>query len=830
MNHGPSTILCLVLLDIEILEANEVLPGTFQRRAYWMPHTVTILTAFRLLNLEHFFHDHRELCHLWHNLEQVDLYQQIPLLLADGDYLKVYIGTNDESGHCATSSNTSHSEVLDHVINDEITPSDAFAMFQTDAVRTDANPILVPLPVAPPADLTMDIPDLPLDDLRTAFATFCSSASNSTQQGVPFETWYVHGLAHPRCSSSRLVSLTEDENTWATTILQPWLTTYDSTQSYRIVMIQPPVQPALHAGHLLILQQEHWRERAVLISTTWHSAHADLHDPRVDQFVPHWIAHHELLQIVGIAESCHRQRFLCLAYHNQVEFDPAVPVLPASGSHFEVHFTPWALIDDTDLMQRSLKQRLVSAKSEHEGVSTCFAGLKLTRIATQPEEDAIDMPSTCSDSESFQFNPRASPFVPQQLLLSSQSVFVQDLHAEWQTLAFSWEDETPSCTIILTWMVDHAWETPHCFRPRPVRLYDDFVNWEDQLTHVWRDYVVDALPREFHIVSPKPPAVDNSIAAHVIIIQRPNEAWVTSLTTSFDSGTTPSSVYQAAITTHEHILLDNLLRVLNFLDSCVGSAARYSCQSWYDRVPLTIGHPIPGRSGYSILLQFRLLASDTHTDTTSLLQRRLEHPVMNSRERLTADAVAQAQQPQVPSVQLSLAECLDPPVFIHLDFAPAIALRHALLSFDLGTIYPWASVVKWHEATQNSLDAIPDWHGEQIQGISFFTDGSAARFADQRRAAAAVVRILHTSAGDRFGGFRCFDTSPNGFAPQAEAAAITTAVLWALHRCLTILLTIMLKSSMSTTTACLLVKLRRVIGECKPMHHSKRPLALWCTG
>lgn len=188
-----------------------------------------------------------------------------------------------------------------------------------------------------------------------------------------------------------------------------------------------------------------------------------------------------------------------------------------------------------------------------------------------------------------------------------------------------------------------------------------------------------------------------------------------------------------------------------------------------------------GRSGYGIILQFRLIVPVQTADAHSLLQHRTVRSSMHSRARLTADAVAQAQRPRSDPTPIHLADCVAPPVFVQLDLGPAIDLRQALLDFDLGPIHPRASVVKWHDATQHALGLVPDWHEEQIQGVSFYTDGSAARFDDTRHAAAAVVRIVHTSDGDSFGGFRCFDTSSDGFAPQAEAAALFVAALWALQ-------------------------------------------------
>jgi hypothetical protein len=45
------------------------------------------------------------------------------------------------------------------------------------------------------------------------------------------------------------------------------------------------------------------------------------------------------------------------------------------------------------------------------------------------------------------------------------------------------------------------------------------------------------------------------------------------------------------------------------------------------------------------------------------------------------------------------------------------------------------------------------------------------------------LSALFTELGDRFGGFRCFDTSVKGFAPHVEAAAVLISVLWAVQFC-----------------------------------------------
>ena len=91
--------------------------------------------------------------------------------------------------------------------------------------------------------------------------------------------------------------------------------------------------------------------------------------------------------------------------------------------------------------------------------------------------------------------------------------------------------------------------------------------------------------------------------------------------------------------------------------------------------------------------------------------------------------------------------------------------------------------MKWHQSTQEAFECIADWQGDVPLGLSFFTDGSAASFQGNRCASAAVVCIVHTALGDQFGGYRCFDTSSDGYAPHAEAAAILASVLWAIQFC-----------------------------------------------
>ena len=138
---------------------------------------------------------------------------------------------------------------------------------------------------------------------------------------------------------------------------------------------------------------------------------------RFAEFIPHWLSHLGLLNLVDIRESCVSQRLLCLAYQGTEALEPNLPIFPQTGIHMEIHSAPWAFIEETDLMQRSTRW---------------------TR------NHALDVSGRASESAGFCFNVEAPEFVPGRPLLAAQPEFIQDLHLEWDQFAFAWEQEERS--------------------------------------------------------------------------------------------------------------------------------------------------------------------------------------------------------------------------------------------------------------------------------------------------------------------------------------------------------------------------------------------------
>eukprot|EP00438_Fugacium_kawagutii_P022432 Skav232859 [mRNA] locus=scaffold2451:150408:154866:- [translate_table: standard] len=140
--------------------------------------------------------------------------------------------------------------------------------------------------------------------------------------------------------------------------------------------------------------------------------------------------------------------------------------------------------------------------------------------------------------------------------------------------------------------------------------------------------------------------------------------------------------------------------------------------------------------------------------------------------------------PHANRFEISLEDCIEVPRIplhhVEVSMGPLHYIRNMLLTLSLPPVHSFDCDIAWHPATVEALQHTPVWDGQNATGLSFFIDGSA-RFhkeADQSKAAAAVVLIVHTLQGDQFGGFRTWALSPPSNSQHAEHAAVTGAILW----------------------------------------------------
>ena len=96
----PTPFVRIVLLDLELHVADDVQPTPFQRHARWLPYITNRKPLFRALGLASVQQEHQANCHLWKNHVLIDRRDEVPLRLADGDYLKIFVGDMEEQDAC----------------------------------------------------------------------------------------------------------------------------------------------------------------------------------------------------------------------------------------------------------------------------------------------------------------------------------------------------------------------------------------------------------------------------------------------------------------------------------------------------------------------------------------------------------------------------------------------------------------------------------------------------------------------------------------------------------------------------------------------------------
>ena len=409
-------------------------------------------------------------------------------------------------------------------------------------------------------------------------------------------------------------------HTWEQLLITTWRDRVHPLWPVNIIHVAPDPQRTQHGGHLIVLQHEHPEEAAVLLS----NYRGEVQN-RFAQLVNQRLTFERLLWFHDHETWCERPDQLCIGAYGNQRILPTEVWDARNGQHLELFVHTLDFSDDVSMMQHS------STPQQHPQL-----------VAEAPATEATVCPSA-------HMNANAAPFIPGEPSIHEQLEFIQDLYQLWADSAFAWDTEERSNSFAV-WFVDHRWTWPHGRFYRTVRLYEDFTSWHETIINTWREYVQPGMVIEPVIVHPKPHDLDRTIAGHIILIQAPKSDWVTSLVTAFDPRRTTVNgdftTHQMAVTTHEHILLDNLLLVLGLHATCLGRTPTLQCQARYLTEELLPGRPLPGRSGYGITMQLRERPRETEAPVLLQLHTALFHSQETSCERQTTDTVAHGQWPQ----------------------------------------------------------------------------------------------------------------------------------------------------------------------------------------
>lgn len=329
----PISFLRLTLLDLEIFEMNEILPGAFRRLAKWLPHITTVTSLFRILNIEGLYNQHASKTHLWLNNDKINLNREDPMVIEDGDYVKVFIGDEERLSLCGFDSDTVNflqtSKRRPSLNTIKIGDNHIAQPMRFDACDRDHRPRRRWTRTAEELD-TVDPELRHLHELWNR--PHLRTRGPDNEPVMHFDTWFLSALDFPRCSNARMVALPANVQVWDAALRQVWRDRQHPHWPIRLVRISPAPVGAAHGGHLLILQHEHPGETGILI--TIHGGQAP---DQFAQLVPRMLPYDRFLWFADHEERCVDNQWACHATHNQQLLPTNEPWRTENGQHIELH-------------------------------------------------------------------------------------------------------------------------------------------------------------------------------------------------------------------------------------------------------------------------------------------------------------------------------------------------------------------------------------------------------------------------------------------------------------------------------------------------------------
>eukprot|EP00435_Cladocopium_sp_Y103_P067557 s39_g30.t1 len=658
----------LLLIDITI-QHHEKAKTTYERRVHLVPRVLRRAGLMEQLRFQAFCTWQDDRCIVYFNNEIWNSAELAPRQTEHGTYIRVVVMAPEDTDIDTHQAIQIADEAAEHVperptksrrtdVECEQTSSGTtrghqllqlqqsrFQSYKHLISHSMTTPSLGPVPGAqhgPDAHFVLP-PQQQADRwLLQAGMTFMEKACTEYPDEGPvatWVTWYLHTGRLRRNSESRLLRLDVEQHLWYQDLCELWADVLDPMAAATVHFVHPPPPTATHqehVGHLILLQGEDDHVPVLLSGIFQQIAQNRLWHVAV--LVPEFMTGQDLCVTLEVDRWCNHRlcyvecggdlvQYMHLA---RLQSGDSVVITITNALPPSVHHVDH---DDTNLMQGSTR-RWTGSRRAHR-------------------QHAVDTPGGTAECHAFQFNAGARPFTPGGPLLpiETQSEDVQQLHHIWEEHAFAWEEEDRSSTVAV-WFVDHAWARPHGHHYRIVRLWPDYTRWAQDIVQAWRDALVPGAWIEWHIVMPKPFTADTTVMAHIVIIQNPVENWVTNIVTVTDATQTDYHPRQMAVTTHEHIFLDNILRVFNLYEVCLAANAPFQCLAWYGDLPMHPGVPVMGRSGTSIQGQIRHRRTPTLPTTGPVLlqlhaalgltETSSEAPC----ERLTHGSVAHDRGPQ----------------------------------------------------------------------------------------------------------------------------------------------------------------------------------------
>ena len=487
---------------------------------------------------------------------------------------------------------------------------------------------------------------------------------------------------------------------------------------------------------------------------------------RMTQF----ITREGVLGYAGVMRYCRQQQHRCLVQFNNVGW----PIHHASPRRVRHGVYLRVVIPPPEDGGNTLHAIHVA---EHVSAPAPVVNAPVAAPASSSATAAPPVSSTTSGQQSaFQPNLEPTPLYDQWY------TNLRDIFEEQSVIEY---DEEGPVLYVWTWMISHN-TMQHCACPRIVRLDPVDHLWLHDLYEPWRDVLQDEAPTVLRILHPRPPHASTAIdTVHLIIEQHPRESRAAGVVSVRFHGPHEDRLLQGAYSLQRWLCVEDLVDVLRINHIC--DVQRCTARAGVAEFERFIRHDVP--SGISIELDVRpAVCGEDESGASSheaFVPRRIMPAAAQSLLQTNVHVLRTTPSLRVPDEDqnapvVPVTLCLDDLVaqsqFTYIDCQRPLFLRQQVLQFaTMGVEWTWQHLW-WHHTTYHYLWNLPPFHGEPVEGVSVYVDGSASR--QKSCAAAGAVMLLHTVHGLRWGGFIAAPCIGSPTAPRAEATALLMALLW----------------------------------------------------
>ena len=816
MEPRPSTFLRLILVDMEIFEPNEVLPGAFRRFSRWLPETINRASVFRLLGLEQLQQEHPDRSRLWYNNVEINEGTMSPMYLHDGDYIHLLIGEHEEGYRCANSSSTSfqtnateeediHSSLqvtwLHHSSGASPHLPGACCPSRWNCTRAGKEPLQMSMNepftfFGETSTADAETPDPFRHPPRVERPVWCHEMWDllrahgeveMEEEGpvIYIASHYISHNYHTMNPQMRPLRIDTDHEAWAEDLKFMWEDYFDHNAPFDLHLVRPnpPMRPTQSFVATVLVVQHPRPGLAACVLT----AHDDEDPPSYVRQSAHSTATFTPMDTL-VALSDHGPLCLpidplapdrCRLQHGNQDLPPTIDVQIWNGLGLALQI-PRARLHSSATMA-SLDGPTMHAHPGVHGeeevgdeVQLFSVGTTLSKMTPHPQEchppwnqacsrqHGIDLPPVASEQNFYQLGTADPTQQIPQWNPQAPDPFLNDLFGLWDLLAFTWEDEPRSGTV-LVWFIDHQWEAPHCLAPRPVRLFPAFREWRTLLWQAWAEFIVLGTKLEYHLVTPKPPTIERNILAHVLLVQRPRPHWASFIISCFDARPPRPEARQLAITTRNIIHLDDMLQILGLSEDCNAPVPVVQCVAWHRDFIIRRTTPMPGHSGLAILLQVSLI---------------LPPPVVAQEDEDEVATLQTSARVRPESKTLLIDELVPPSPKVLVDFTHAAEAYYSIMNLTFDYMQTWPLDLGWPDETMQAITTLTEYTDLPIMNYHFYVDGSKVA---GHGVGAATACLVETDQGIALAGIIPVHVDFADHAYIGEHAAMLHALLWAVQ-------------------------------------------------